>query len=240
MSRIALATLLFLAPIVASAQTLKDSTPNIVVTGAASQDVVPDRATLFLGVVTDRPSAADAAAENARATRTVIAELKAQGVDPAEIQTEGLSLSPLPEPDRVGRDAAKKPVKGFRARNDLAVTIKAIRNAGTIAGALIDKGANDISGVSFSVSDEEARLEKLRIAAMQDAEHKAKTYVEAIGLKIARIIEIRPESEEPMERSKVRMAALGAVQAPAPTAIPLEPGVHKLTARVTVTWAVTR
>jgi uncharacterized protein YggE len=239
MSRVALAAVLALAPIAVSAQTLRDTTPNIIVTGAASQDVAPDRATLFLGVVTEKPTAADAAAENARAAQVVVAELKAQGVEAADIQTDGISLAPLPEPEPVGRNTpSKKPAKGFRARNDLAVTIKSVDKAGKIMSALIDKGANEIAGVSFSVSDADERLEKLRRLAMEDAEHKAKTYVEAIGLKLARVIEIRPESAENFERSKGMMRA-AAPAAPTPS-VPMEPGKQRLTERVTVIWAVTR
>ncbi len=49
--------------------TLKDTVPSITTTGEASVDVVPNIAILSLGVETERPTAADAANENAKATR---------------------------------------------------------------------------------------------------------------------------------------------------------------------------
>ncbi len=244
MYRIPLALVFVLAaPALASAEPLKDSTPNITVTGAAVEDVAPDRATLVLGVVTERPSAGEAAAENARAAQAVVAELEAQGVAAADIRTVGVTLEPFVSDEPAPRPgAAKRAQKGFRARNELSVTIKALDKAGRIAGQLIDKGANEIQGVIFEVSDADARLDKLRAAAIKDAERKARVYVEAASLKLARVLEIRPEADEPLERAQTRVATFGGVMAAsaAPAVIPLTPGAQKLVARVTVTWSLSR
>jgi uncharacterized protein YggE len=244
MYRIPLALVFVLAaPTLAGAEALKDSTPNIAVTGAAVEDATPDRATLFLGVVTERPNAADAAAENARAAQAVVAELEAQGVAAADIRTVGVTLAPFVSDEPAPRPgAAKRQQKGFRARNELSVTIKALDKAGRIAGQLIDKGANEIEGVTFEVSDAEARLDRLRAAAIKDAERKARIYVEAASLKLARVLEIRPEPDEPLERAQTRFVSFGAGRdaGAATAAIPLEPGAQKLVARVTVTWALSR
>ena len=243
MYRISLALVFVLAtPALASAEALKDSTPNITVTGAAVEDATPDRATLLLGVVTERPSAAEAAAENARAAQAVVAELEAQGVEAADIRTVGVTLEPFVSDEPAPRPgAAKRPQRGFRARNELSVTIKALDKAGKIAGQLIDKGANEIQGVTFEVSDAEARLVKLRAAAIKDAERRAGVYVEAASLKLARVLEIRPEADEPLERAQTRVATFGGeMAATAPAVIPLRPGAQKLVARVTVTGALSR
>lgn len=69
LSRVAFAVLLGLALHAnAEAQTLKDTAPHISVTGEAAEEDVPHQATLLIGVATERPTAADAAKENARKT----------------------------------------------------------------------------------------------------------------------------------------------------------------------------
>src|SRR5512136_2572607 len=105
MRRISLALFpILLAFGAARAESLKDTTPSITVTGSAFEEVVPDRATIFLGVVSERPTAAEAAAENARAAQAVIDEIKAQGVAEKNIATLGATLAPYSsdEPDLRG------------------------------------------------------------------------------------------------------------------------------------------
>jgi uncharacterized protein YggE len=233
MHRFFLAFLCVLASSACVAETLIDSTPHISVTGVASQDVRPDRARLSLAVVSERPTALEAAAENARAARALIDELMARGVDEKDIFTEGVSLSAEEE---VKKTAA--PRKFFRARNDVVVLVRAIDKAGAIAGRLIDKGANEFDGVAFEVSDAEARLDKLRSEATKDAQKRAQSYVDSLGLKLTRVLEIRPESEEPVPVA-TRARALAAPMAEKSVgAIPLQPGLQKLTARVNVTWGI--
>src|SRR2546430_2827072 len=60
---------------------LKDSVPSITTTGIASTEVAPDIATISLGVNTERPNAANAARDNARAAQAMIDEIKAQGIE---------------------------------------------------------------------------------------------------------------------------------------------------------------
>jgi uncharacterized protein YggE len=77
------------------AESLKDSVSNIAVTGEAVEEVAPDRAILRFGVVTERPTAAAASAENARTMEAIIAELKAMGVSDADMQTQTVLLAPF-------------------------------------------------------------------------------------------------------------------------------------------------
>ncbi|MGH6864339.1 MAG: SIMPL domain-containing protein, partial [Methylocella sp.] len=57
---------------------LKDTVPTIATKGVASAEVVPDIATISVAVDTERPTAADAARDNARAVQAMIGEIKAQ------------------------------------------------------------------------------------------------------------------------------------------------------------------
>ena len=74
---------------------LKDSVPSITTNGVASAEVVPDIATISIGVDTERPNAADASRDNARATQAVVGEIKAQGIEAKDIKTLSITLSPV-------------------------------------------------------------------------------------------------------------------------------------------------
>jgi len=230
----------FLAPALAAAQSLLDSTPHIAVTGVASEEVAPDRATVYFGVIAEKPTAAEASAEAARVAQALIEEIKAQGVDAKDVRTRDMSLAPYSVEERDAKGVVKRTQKGFRARNDFSVRIKPIDKASVLVGQLAEKGANSFQGIVFDVSDSDAKLDALRAAAVKDAQRRAEAYLGAAGLRLGRVLQIRPEADDgggPLPAPyAARMAAPEAAGAP----VPIEPGVQKLAARVTVVWALAR
>ncbi len=68
------------AVLAGEAPSLKDSVPAITTMGEAHAEAVPDIAIMALGIVTERPKAAEAARENARAAQALIDSIKAQGI----------------------------------------------------------------------------------------------------------------------------------------------------------------
>lgn len=231
----------FLPACNAAESSLKDNTPHIAITGSASEEIAPDRAMIALSVVTERPTAEEAAAENAKAAKAVVDEILAQGMDVKDVRTAGVFLSPFSVEERDPRGGPTPRVrKGFRARNDIEATIRSIDNTGRIAQRLIDKGANNIQRVTFDVSDAEARLEHLRVEAIKDALHRAELLVEAIGLRLGRVLEINPEPEVADAAPQHFQTRGELAEARTLEAIPIQPGLRKLSARVTVSWALSR
>ncbi len=233
MIRIAFALLLLLAGS-ARADSLKDSVPNVAVIGEAAEDVAPDRAILRFGVVTERPSAAAAASENAAVVTAILSELKNQGVADGDVQTQGVSLAPVSADER---DAKGKPrsAPAYRASNMLTVFVKPAEKASDLVGRVIDKGANSLEGVDYDNSDLEAKRDELRAKAVRDAERRARIYAEAAGLRLGRVIEMRPLSEDQPIAFKARAAA-----APVTASVPLRPGAQRVSERVSIIWALGR
>jgi uncharacterized protein YggE len=222
-----------------NATPVKESTPHISVTGSAFEEVAPDRATIFFAVVTERPSPDAATAENAKTTKAVVDELRTQGVESKDIQTIGVSLAPYSTEERDPRSGAIRRIqKGFRARNELRATINSIDDTGKTARRIVDAGANSIQAIVFDLSDADQHLDKLRAEAVKNAKRQAKIYVGAIGLRLGKALEIAPEPDEGPAPQAFKARGLEAAKAA--DAIPIEAGRRKLTARVTVTWALTR
>jgi len=242
MFRTALGALFSLAFLVsASAEALKDAVPHISVTGEASEEDAPDQATLFIGVVTERPTAVEASSENAQKTQSVMNDLVSQGVEAKDIRTETFTLVPVVTEEPPARGAAgKRVVRSFRARNELSVVVKPIEKAGSLLQRAVDAGSNEIEGVAFAVSDQAARLERLRLAAIKDAEQRARSYVEALGLRLGRVIEINPEADRSPDGMNFPTVALADSKGSAPGELLLRPGPQKLMAKVSVTWSLPR
>ncbi|MGE5389223.1 MAG: SIMPL domain-containing protein [Hyphomicrobiales bacterium] len=221
----------------AQAEALKDSVPNVAVVGEASEDVAPDRATLRFGVVTERPTAAAAAADNAAAIKTILDELKTMGVADADMQTEQVSLAPMQTEERDAKGKTKTTTT-YRASNRLAVQIKPVEKASDIVGRVLEKGANTLDGVEYDNGGLEEKRDELRAKAVKDAERRSRIYAEAAGLRLARVIEIRPlDYRMPVART------YDAEVAAAPNAkmsVPLRPGMQNVTERVSIIWALSR
>jgi uncharacterized protein YggE len=220
--------------------TFKDSMPSITTTGVASTDVVPDIATISIGVDTERPNAADAAHDNARAAQAVVGEIKAQGIDSKDIKTLSITLSPVYDEstDANGR-IIKRTLRGYSSHNSMSVRVRDITKAGALARELMDKGANSLEGIEFDYSQKDAKYDGLRGDAVRDALRKANSYVNGLGIRLGRVLEIATEPPAP---APVAMSPrmLGAGSHEAAAAIPVEPGVQTLRTDVQVTWELTQ
>ena len=106
------------------------SVPIITTNGVASVDVVPDSATISLGVDTERPKAADAARDNARAAEAIVAEIKAAGIDPKDIKTVSITLSPVYDETTNSSGRTKRTLRGYEAHNAVSVRLKDVTKAG--------------------------------------------------------------------------------------------------------------
>ncbi len=231
--RFALAFLTF-APSAAAAQAaLKDSVPHISVVGHASTEVMPDIATISLAVETEKPTAAEAAAANASAAQALVAAIKSQGIEGRDIQTISVTLSPDYEDDA---SRTKTVLRGYIARNSLAVRVHAVDKAGAIARRLIDAGANQVEDVSFGYEHADDAYDKLRDEAVRDALRRAKDYLPSVGLSLGRVLEIAPMEGNVGLSAAPRAAAYARA---AETSIPLEPGTITLQTDVQVTWELT-
>jgi uncharacterized protein len=213
---------------------LKDSVPTITTNGVASTEVVPDIATISLAVDTERPNAADAARDNARAVQAMIGEIKAQGIEAKDIKTLSITLAPVYDEIRDPNGyVTKRTLRGYTARNALSVRIRQLEKAGILAGHLMDKGANRFEGIQFDNTQKEAKYDALRGDAVRDALRKANSYVNGLGLKLGRVLEIATQAPP---RGPVPMSTgIRATSEPA-IAVPLEPGSEVLRTEVQVTW----
>jgi uncharacterized protein YggE len=209
--------------------------PNITTNGVASTEVVPDTAIISLGVDTERPKAAAAARDNALAVQAIVGEIKAQGIEAKDIKTLSVTLSPDYDEvsDNNGR-VTNRTLRGYMAHNSLSVRIRDIAKAGVLAGQLMDKGANSFEGIVFDYTQKEAKYDALRGDAIRDALRKANSYVNGLGLKLGRVLEIATQAPYPASAG-MPPKMLGAAKREA-AAVPVEPGSEVLRTEVQVTW----
>jgi uncharacterized protein len=146
-----------------------------------------------------------------------------------------ITLSPVYDASTDANGRIKRTLRGYEAHNSLSVRIRDITKAGALARQLMDKGANSLEGIEFDYLQKDTKYDGLRGDAVRDALRKANSYVNGLGIKLGRVLEIATEPPAPGPAG-MSPRMLGAASRQASTAIPVEPGVQTLRTEVQVTW----
>jgi uncharacterized protein YggE len=197
---------------------------SIVVAGNGSVSAVPDRAQVSFGVSTDAKTASAALRANAVEMTRVIAALKGQGIVPADIRTELVSLSPR-------YSQTGEAVVGYEAANSVSAKLRKLDKVGPVIDAAVDAGANQVSGPNLVRADSAGLYRAALRAAIANARAKARTIAAASGLHLRRITDVNEAGQAPPP------TPLAAKDASA-TSTPVEPGTTLVEATVTVTFSV--
>jgi uncharacterized protein YggE len=152
--------------------------------------VVPDKATISLGVQTDAPTAAQAIRDNANKMSRVIAALKKAGLADREIQTSNLSLSPT----YVYQENLPPRLTGYQASNQVIITVRELNRLGDVVDATVNAGATNVGGISFGVFDPTSAENTARLDAVRALNAKADLYAKAMGYRVARLVTLNEGS----------------------------------------------
>lgn len=166
--------------------------PTITVNGEATISVPPDLAQIDSGVTTEAKTAREASEANNKAMGIVLLALKNGGIAEKDFQTSRLSLSPQSAPGR--NPNAPFQITGYRASNRVTVTIRDITKVADTIDVLVGAGANEISGISFSVSKASKLLDDARSEAIADARRKAEIYAKAASISLGAPLSISEET----------------------------------------------
>ena len=221
---------LALAPLVASGQSGKEVPATIRVSGEAMVTAKPDQADINIGVVTQAPSADDAAAQNAKETTAVLSSLRELLGQMADIKTLNYSLTPL---QRFPPNGGTPTITGYSVSNTVHVRTENLAIVGKIIDTVTKSGANNIQGVQFTLRDDQSTRAQALRQASQQARANSDVLAAALGLHVVRIatVDATPPSIRPVD-----MVPLGARAAAVAT--PIEAGSVEVHASVVLTLEV--
>lgn len=214
-----------------------DTRPTITVSGSGEVSAAPDRAVVRLGAEAQANEAAGAQAQVNDIVQQALQQIRAVGIEERKIQTTGVSLYPVYEPQQFKPNEvpAAPRVAGYRASNVIQVEVNNLALVGKVIDAGVKAGANRIEGVSFDLqNDLPARTEALK-QAVAEARAKAATMAAALDVKLAGVaegIEGGVNTIPPMPRLGVMAAR---VEAPG---TPVQPGEMRIQAAVTLRYHI--
>lgn len=206
---------------------------RVTVTGRAKRTVVPDRIEWQLTVVEQHSDEGKAYARGTERANALIEALRGVVGDDGVIKTTQQSLQPAWD------DRHRKRV-GHVATTSVQVRVP-VEGAGEVMARVMEVGADQVYGASFSISDRDAIVEELLGDAVEVARRKADRLASAAGRSLGQALRIEEDEDEYAIAAaefapQARMALAGGEAAPPPQ---VEAGEEELAASVTVVYELT-
>ena len=210
---------------------------GIWISGKGEVSVVPDLATLRLGIEAQETSVAVAQSRAAEAIDKVMAALTDNGVAEKDIQTQYFNIRRVTRWDNVKEQEV---VIGYRVTNMVTAKIREMDKTGSIVDAVAVAGGDltRVDSVGFSVEDPSEYHQEARGKAMADAEAKAKQLAELAGVKLGKPTYISESAYMPSPVYAQGMVKAEAMPMPMPAETSISPGEIKISLTVQLAYAI--
>lgn len=165
-------------PLIAQMQSeaLRPPRRTITVSGEAELTMLPDRATVTIGVETWGKSIMTIKADNGKRVRSILDAVKGLGIPAKDIMTRDLSI----QPEYSWKDDRREFIR-YRMRNVVVITVNDLAKVEDVVNAGVNESSNILEGVSFSTKDASRLHDSLQIQAARNARTKAAALAEAVG-----------------------------------------------------------
>ena len=198
------------------------------VSGNGQAYLAPDIAYIYVGVHTEKFTAADAVAENTTQTQKVIDAIKDFGIDEKDIRTTNFSIYPQDKYDpQTGTPTGEKT---YMVDNTVYVTVRKLDQLGDLLDTVVTAGANTVNSVQFDVANKAEALKQARADAVKDAKAQAEELAAAAGLSLGDIQSIGFLDNQPVPLFDGKGGGGPAVAESA--AVPIQPGQLSFTVSV--------
>ena len=139
------------------------SNSTLYVVGNAQTMVKPDKVILSLSVETINTTANEALTANSKAMNNALDALKAAGVKENEASTSFFNISPnynVTDEDEDLPPIETRDIISYTVTNSITVDSYNLLNVSQWIDTAVQAGVNDVSSISFSLSDEKSELIK--------------------------------------------------------------------------------
>lgn len=208
---------------------------------------VPDVARFtFSVIVQGGTDIAGLQTQNTAKVNKAVSFVKSNGVEDKDIKTESYNLEPryqrfsCPNGPKLagtaGEPCPPPEIVGYTIRQTVSVKVRDFSKIGDLLAGVVEKGANSVSQLSFTIDDRTELENQARVKAIEKAQTKAKAVAKAAGFRLGRILSVS-EGFTPVFRAEaVSFNTFGGASVlSAPT---IEPGSQEVTVNITVTYEI--
>ena len=218
---------------------------TISVSGTGDVFAIPDTATFSVTVQEDAKDVKSAQDAATKKSNDIIAYLKGAGIAEKDIQTADYSVSPQYDYSREvcssGYCPPGKPtLSGYRVSQTLTVKTKDTKKAGELLSGVGSRGAAQVSGLSFTIDNQDVLEAQARDKAIKDARSKAEALAKSLGVSLVRVVGFSENSGGyPIYFAKTMAMDAGERGGPEATPAPDIPaGQNKITGNVSIMYEI--
>ena len=165
---------------VKAASTDQPSIRQLSATGEGKVYLVPDLASVIIGVHSEANNVGDALKANNTQSEAIQKSLAASGIDVKDIQTSAFNVYPQQQFDQKG----VTPKTIYVVDNTVNVTVRDLTKLGTLLDTVVSSGANSIHGIQFDVQDKAKAIAEARKQAINDAKAQALALAQDAGVEL--------------------------------------------------------
>ncbi|HEY4521238.1 MAG TPA: SIMPL domain-containing protein [Candidatus Paceibacterota bacterium] len=222
------------------------ATNTITVTGEGEVFAAPDIAEFNATVMEE---GADVKAAQEKATEKIndiYAYLQDAGIEEKDIRTIDYSANPRYEWQRAACPAGslcpdgRQVLIGYEASQTLSIKVRDTKKAGDLLAGVGGKGVSSVSGLNFTVDDQDAVEAEARDLAIADAKAKAKRLAKSLNVSLVRIVGFDESGNLPPYYAKAAYGLGGTMDAveqaiPAPE---IPTGENKIISNISLTYEI--
>ncbi len=164
---------------------------------------------------------------------TIVTYLKENGIDAKDIKTTSYNAYPDYE---YNPTTGSQTLKGHEVNINVSVKVRNADAAEGLLSAVGDMGVSNISGLTFTIDDDEALKREARDLAIEDAMTEATKLASKLGVKLGRVSGYYEMSNDPYYPTYD--GYYGGDMKSESMSIDLERGEQKITSQVSVTFEI--
>ncbi len=213
-----------------SITTKQETSSELSVVGDGKVDVIPDTATVSVGItVTNAATATEAQSKATQINNAIISALTTLGIDKKDIKTTDYSISPS-----YNYSTGQNTVSGYNATASVSIKVTNTALLPQVIQAATDAGANQINNTEYSVDNPEKFREQARSMAIQNAKDQAQKLANQLGIRLGKITNIVESNQGVPEPLPFRAGGVLDASMSKSVAPNLEAGSQTITSEVTL------
>ncbi len=215
---------------------------TITVSGEGETFAIPDIAEFSFSVHKEAKTVPDAQSQSAEAINAITSYLREGGIEERDIKTVSYSVNPRYEYPEIRCITYPCPQPGTRelasyeVYQSIQVKVRDTDKAGEFLSGVGERGATDVSGITFSIDDDEALQEEARNMAIKDAREKAAKLSKELDVRLVRVVSFNESGNFPIYDSYA--FGKGGIASPASVVPDIPVGENKIISNVTITYQI--
>ncbi len=218
----------------------------VTVSGEGEVFAVPDTAEFTFSIIEEASTVAEVQQNATDKANAAIEALKERGIEEKDIKTVAYELHPMYEwqPATCVRYPCdrKRVQTGFSLNQSIRVKVSDLDEAGEMLEIVTGKGVQSVSGLTFTIADEDSLKAEARKQAIDEAREKAEQLASDLDVSLVRIVGFSEDRTWPSPMYAARSmdealdAGMGGAEPEASPAVPA--GESRIVSNVHITYEI--